>query len=92
MTIYIGVDLHKTQFTVHVRIGDKVEDLSEIKQYPTTQAGYTEFLNRILAYKAAGFDVKIGVESTGNTRFFLNQVEKAGAEVIVINTDRKSVV
>ena len=43
MTVYIGVDLHKTQFTVHVRIGDKVEDLSEIKQYPTTQAGYTEF-------------------------------------------------
>ena len=86
MTVYIGVDLHKTQFTVHVRVGDKVEDLSEIKQYPTTEVGYTEFLNRIQAYKTAGFGVKIGVESTGNTRFFKNQVEKAGAEVTVINT------
>ena len=58
MTVYIGVDLHKTQFTVHVRIGDKDEDLPEIKQYPTTVAGYTEFLNRILAYKTASFAVK----------------------------------
>ena len=86
MTVYIGVDLHKTQFTVHVRAEDKVEDLSEIKQYPTTEAGYTEFLNRIQAYKTEGFDVKIGAESTGNIRFFKNQVEKAGAEVTVINT------
>ena len=67
MTVYIGVDLHKTQFTVHARIGNKVEDLAEIKQYPTTVAGYTEFLNRILAYKTASFDVKIGVESTKKT-------------------------
>ena len=86
MTVYIGVDLHKTQFTVHVRVGGKVESLSEIKQYPTTEAGYTKFLERIAAYKAAGFEVKIGVESTGNTRFFKNQVEKAGAYVTVINT------
>lgn len=86
MTVYIGVDLHKTQFTVHARVGDKVEDMSEIKQYPTTEAGYTEFLSRIQAYKSECFDVKIGVESTGNTRFFKNQVEKAGAEVTVINT------
>ena len=78
MTVYIGVDLHKTQFTVHVRVGDRIEDFSEIKQYPTTEAGYAEFLNRIQAYKSADFDVKIGVESTGNTRFFKNQVEKAG--------------
>ena len=35
MTVYIGVDLHKTQFTVHVRVGDRIESLSEIKQYPT---------------------------------------------------------
>ena len=40
----------------------------------------------IETYKASGAAVKIGVESTGNTRFFKNQVEKAGAEVTVINT------
>ena len=45
-----------------------------------------EFLERIAGYKASGFNVEIGVESTGNTRFFKNQVEKAGAHVTVINT------
>lgn len=86
MTFFIGVDLHKTQFTVHVRTEEKVESLDQIKQYPTTTAGYAEFLSRIETYKATGAAVKIGVESTGNTRFFKNQVEKAGAEVTVINT------
>ena len=86
MTFFIGVDLHKTQFTVHVRTEEKVESLEQIKQYPTTVAGYAEFLTRIETYKATGAAVKIGVESTGNTRFFKNQVEKAGAEVTVINT------
>ena len=86
MTFFIGVDLHKTQFTVHVRTEEKVESLEQIKQYPTTAAGYAEFLTRIETYKASGAAVKIGVESTGNTRFFKNQVEKAGAEVTVINT------
>ena len=86
MTFFIGVDLHKTQFTVHVRTEDKVESLEQIKKYPTTPGGYAEFLSRIASFKATGADVKIGVESTGNTRFFKNQVEKAGAEVTVINT------
>ena len=86
MTFFIGVDLHKTQFTVHERTEEKVESMDEIKQYPTTQAGYAEFLERIAGYKASGFEVKIGVESTGNTGFFKNQVEKAGAHVTVINT------
>lgn len=86
MAFFIGVDLHKTQFTVHVRTEEKVESLDQIKQYPTTTAGYAEFLSRIETYKATGAAVKIGVESTGNTRFFKNQVEKAGAEVTVINT------
>ena len=86
MTFFIGVDLHKSQFTVHVRTEEKVESLDQIRQYPTTTAGYAEFLSRIETYKATGAAVKIGVESTGNTRFFKNQVEKAGAEVTVINT------
>lgn len=86
MTFYIGVDLHKTQFTVHVRSEGKVESLDEIKQYPTTSTGYAAFIERIKTFKGIGAAVKIGVESTGNTRFFKNQVEKAGAEVTVINT------
>lgn len=86
MTFFIGVDLHKTQFTVHVRTEEKSETFEQIKQYSTTAEGYGEFLSRISSYKEIGATVKIGVESTGNTRFFKNQVEKVGAEVTVINT------
>lgn len=67
MQKFLLVDLHKTQFTVHVRTEEKVESLDQIKQYPTTTAGYAEFLSRIETYKATGAAVKIGVESTGNT-------------------------
>lgn len=44
------------------------------------------FLKRIRNLKTRGYEVKIGVESIGNTRYFKTQVEKAGAEVTVINT------
>lgn len=86
MTYYFGVDLHKTQFTVHARTEDKVEPLEKIAQYPTTEKGYGQFLKRIRILRTSGYKVKAGVESTGNTRFFKTQLEKAGAEVTVINT------
>ena len=86
MTFFIGVDLHKTQFTVHVRTDEMAETLKQIRQYKTDKSGYAEFIERIQAYRESGACVKIGVESTGTTRFFKHQVEKAGAEVTVINT------
>ena len=85
-TCFIGIDLHKTQFTVHTRTENRVESLDQIIQYPTTNEGYTNFLKRIRNLKTRGYEVKIGVESTGNTRYFKTQAEKAGAEVTVINT------
>ena len=84
MTFFFGVDLHKTQFTVHARTEDRVESLDQIIKYPTTNEGYGNFLKRIRNLRTRGYSVKVGVESTGNTRFFKNQVEKAGAEVTVI--------
>ena len=86
MTCFIGVDLHKTQFTVHTRTENRVESMDQIIQYPVTNEGYANFLKRIRNLKTRGYEVKIGVESTGNTRYFKSQVEKAGAEVTVINT------
>ena len=86
MTCFFGIDLHKTQFTVHARTESRVEALDQIIQYPTTNEGYVNFLKRIRNLRTRGYTVKVGVESTGNTRFFKNQVEKAGAEVTVINT------
>lgn len=92
MTFYLGVDLHKTQFHVHARTDDAVEALKEIKVYPTTEAGYAEFQKRIRLYRETGASVKIAVESTGNTKFFKNMAEKAGAEVIVVNTVKFKVI
>ena len=84
MTYFLGVDLHKTQFTVHERTEQKTD--KEIVQYPTDEGGYTLFLKRIKNLRTRGHEVKVGVESTGNTRYFKNKVEQAGGEVTVINT------
>ncbi len=40
MTCFIGVDLHKTQFTVHTRTENRVESMDQIIQYPVTNDGY----------------------------------------------------
>lgn len=39
-----------------------------------------------------GITVRVGVESTGNTRYFKNRMEMAGVEVVVINTLKFKVV
>jgi transposase len=83
--IYVGVDLHKTQFTVCIRR----EGRKEFSCYPTSNDGYISFLQRLIGY---GDEIKIGVESTGNTRYFKNRMEEIGAEVVVINTLKFKVV
>lgn len=92
MIFYIGVDLHKTQFTVHVRTEEMVESLNEIRMYPVTEADYAVFCKRIRLYKETGAVVKLAVESTGNIKHFKNQMEKAGAEVTVVNTVKFKVI
>jgi transposase len=81
----IGVDLHKTQFTVCIR-KDGIEKFSE---YPTTDAGYSAFQAHLIRY---GEPIRLGVESTGNTRYFKNRMEEIGAEVVTINTLKFKVV
>ncbi|MDR1147086.1 MAG: transposase, partial [Spirochaetaceae bacterium] len=80
--IYVGVDLHKTQFTICVREGGVVW----FKQYSTREAGYEGFLYQMTGLQRTGETIRVGVESTGNTRYFKNRLEAAGIEVIVINT------
>ena len=67
MRIDIGVDLHTTQFTVYARRGEK-DGVSE--QYLTNAEGYMTFLHKLGEWKRNGHDIRIGVESTGNTRYF----------------------
>ena len=89
MRIDIGVDLHKTQFTVYAQRGEK----SEVNgQYPTNEEGYVTFLRKLGAWKRSGHDIRIGVESTGNTRYFKHRMEEKGFSVVVINTMKFKVI
>jgi transposase len=86
--VNVGIDLHKTQFTVCVRSrgGDR------FGKYPTTAEGYGAFLAEAAEWQACGEEVRVGVESTGNTRYFKNRMEGAGIGVTVINTLKMKVV
>jgi transposase len=83
MRIDIGEDLHKTQFTVYVR---REGNPGESGQYPTSSEGYQEFLKQLGGWRHSGHDIRIGVESTGNTRYFKHRLEAKGYPVVVINT------
>ena len=81
--VNIGVDLHKTQFTVCVRYGGE----ETFAEYPADTEGYESFLERAAAWRQRGETVRAGVESTGNTRYF-----KTRMEVKTINTLKMKVV
>ena len=86
--VNVGVDLHKTQFTVCVRgVGG-----NKFEKHPTTAEGYAAFLKRVSAWRRSGKEVRAGVESTGNTRYFRDRLEAAGVKVTVINTLKLKVV
>ena len=88
MTVNVGVDLHKTQFTVCMpKNGKQVFEV-----YPTNEEGYESFLKNVNRWHGTGKNVRVGVESTGNTRYFKNVMERAGVGVTVINTLKFKVV
>lgn len=84
MKMSIGVDLHKTQFTVRMLSEDRKIDESGI--YPTRNNGYQRFLEVVDSVVEKGYKPTVAVESTGNTRFFMNKLLSAGIEVKVVNT------
>ena len=86
--VNVGVDLHKTQFTVCVRKNGE----EKFGVLPTTNAGYEKFLKAVSKWQATGEKVRVAVESTGNTRYFKNRMEEAGIDVKVINTSKMKVI
>ena len=86
MTINVGVDLHKTQFTL-------CSDRGGVRgQYATDEEGYQGLPVAGSRVAQAKGPVRVGVESTGNTRYFKNRMEREGIEVRVINTLKFKVV
>jgi transposase len=88
MTVNVGVDLHKTQFTACMPKNGK----QVFERYPTTDAGYADFLRNVKRWQGAGKQVRVGVESTGNTRYFKSVMDGAGVGVQVITTLKFKVV
>jgi transposase len=87
MTIFIGVDLHKTQFTVSSNVEGGMHG-----KFLTTSTGYAKFEESIRRWQLQHHEIRIGVESTGNTRVFKDRMEELGCEVVVINTLKFKVV
>jgi transposase len=90
MKMSIGVDLHKTQFTVCFLSEDRT--IKENGFYPTTDKGYEAFLEKAMSYESHGFELSAAVESTGNTRYFRNRLLVKGINVVVVNTVKFKVV
>ena len=90
MKMSVGVDLHKTQFTVCVLSEDRTVNESGI--YPTSKLGYKAFLSKMTALMDQGYEITAAVESTGNTRYFRNQLLKAVIGLKVVNTMKFKVV
>jgi len=83
--MYIGVDLHKTQFTVFFRTNKKW------RSYGTNEVGIKGFIADIRKLGCLE-SACVGVESTGNTRYFKKELEKRGISVKVINTHKFKVI
>ena len=90
MRMSVGVDLHKSQFTVYWRSDDGITGRHE--RYPVTDDGYRRFEAAIESVMETGTPIEVAVESTGNTRYFKQRVERCGVAVRVVNTAKFKVV
>ena len=86
----VGVDLHKTQFTV-CAVNEDGEILLE-SMYLTSLDGYEVFTKEMHDREENGYSIELAVESTGNARFFKNRMEAEGFIVKVVNTNRFKVI
>lgn len=86
----VGVDLHKTQFTVCALTEDGEVLLQEM--YLTNEEGYRSFIEEMHKEEENGYTIEIAVETTGNARFFKNQMEKEYFVVKVVNTNKFKVI
>ncbi len=76
MTRYIGVDLHTNSLTA-CYLGDGEE--MRFKTYGLTGAALRCFKQSLQA------NDELAVETTGNTEFFIEQIEDSVARVVVVN-------
>lgn len=80
---YIGVDLHKPQFTICVQ---DVSGKETSKVFYFKEDGMKQFKEFLTAAKNDGIKVYIAVETTGNSEYFYNETKDLVTETIMLNT------
>ena len=94
--LYVGVDLHKTQFTTCILTGppDNQRELEAGTKYCMNKDGYQSFIGTLkeLSKQENNAKVVLAIESTANARFFRDLMVRQGFEVQVVNTLRFKVV
>jgi len=78
MKKYVGVDLHKKQFTV-CWMDDKDERKVKIEEYPVSVEGYKKFSSKLSK------EHEVAVEATGNSGYFCDKVRSKVKKVVAIN-------
>ena len=87
----VGVDLHKTQFTVCAM--DEQEEVYLEDVFGTNCEGYATFVNLMHGFEQEiGFKIELAIETTGNARYFKNRMEAEGFKVVVVNTNKFKVI
>lgn len=81
--IFIGVDLHKSQITVCYL---NEEGKERIEVYYFSKNGIERFVIELKLLKEKGYELRLAVETTGNTEYFYNQVKAFVDEIIILNT------
>ena len=88
----VGVDLHKTQFTV-CALDEETGAVELERKFSTDPKGYADFIKCMHDIEEGrGHVIELAVESTGNARFFKNKMESEGFGVIVVNTNKFKVI
>jgi transposase len=82
MKRWVGVDLHKRQFTV-CWLSKKGE---EIEEYEVSERGYEKFKKKLRK------EDEVGVEAIGNSGYFCEQIKEKVKKVLVINPKQFKVI
>ena len=84
MKRYLGVDLHKKQFTVCWLSEDGRKE--KIEEYKVSKKAYEAFKKKL------GQEDEVGVEATGNSGYFVEQIKGKVKRIAVINPKQFKVI
>lgn len=84
-TMSIGVDLHKPQFTVCFM---KPDGRCKTEVYFFKDDGIMKFRKELAKQKCAGWMLTLAVETTGNSEYFVSEIEDMVDEAKTLNTLR----